>query len=54
MLQLLAAGQSNRAIAEQFVVTIGTVKRHVSNLMAKLGVSSRLAAVARGRELGLL
>ena len=54
VLRLLAAGQSNRAIAEQLVVTIGTVKRHVSNLMAKLGVTSRLAAVARGRELGLV
>ncbi len=54
VLRLLAAGQSNRAIAERLVVTIGTVKRHVSNLMAKLGVTSRLAAVVRGRELGLV
>ena len=54
VLRLLAAGQSNRAIAERLVVTIGTVKRHVSNLMAKLGATSRLAAVVRGRELGLV
>ncbi len=54
VLRLLAAGRSNRAIAETLVVTVGTVKRHVSNLMGKLGVESRLAAVARGRDLGLV
>ncbi|NTV64470.1 MAG: hypothetical protein HGA65_13160, partial [Oscillochloris sp.] len=54
VLRLLAAGRSNRAIAEALVVTVGTVKRHVSNLMGKLGADSRLAAVARGRDLGLV
>ena len=44
----------NRAIAEQLVVTLDTVKRHVSNLFAKLQVANRTQAVARARELGLL
>jgi LuxR family maltose regulon positive regulatory protein len=54
VLRLLAAGRSNRTIAAELIVTVGTVKRHVSNLMAKLGAESRLAAVARARELGLI
>ncbi len=54
VLRLLAAGRSNQAIAEELVVAIGTVKRHVSNIMGKLQVESRLEAVARARELGLL
>jgi LuxR family transcriptional regulator, maltose regulon positive regulatory protein len=36
------------------VVTLDTVKRHVSNLFSKLGVANRTQAVARARELGLL
>jgi LuxR family maltose regulon positive regulatory protein len=54
VLGLLAAGAPNRAIARQLVVTLDTVKRHVSNLFAKLGVANRTQAVARARELGLL
>jgi LuxR family maltose regulon positive regulatory protein len=54
VLQLLAAGASNRAIAEQLVVTPETVKKHLSHLFDKLGVANRTQAVARARELGLL
>jgi ATP/maltotriose-dependent transcriptional regulator MalT len=54
VLGLLAAGAPNRAIAKQLVVTLDTVKRHVSNLFSKLGVANRTQAVARARELGLL
>jgi LuxR family transcriptional regulator, maltose regulon positive regulatory protein len=54
VLALLATGKSNRAIAEELVVTLDTVKRHVTNLFNKLGVASRVQAVARARELGLL
>lgn len=54
VLRLLDAGRSNRAIAAELVVAEGTVKRHVANLCAKLGVESRLEAVARARLLGLL
>jgi hypothetical protein len=51
---LLAAGVPNRAIAEQLVVTLETVKKHLSHLFDKLGVANRTQAVARARELGLL
>jgi LuxR family maltose regulon positive regulatory protein len=54
VLGLLAAGASNRAIAEQLVVTQDTVKKHLSHLFDKLGVANRTQAVARARELGLL
>jgi LuxR family transcriptional regulator, maltose regulon positive regulatory protein len=50
----LAAGQTNRGIAEELVVTLDTVKRHVSNILAKLQVTNRTQAVARARQLGLL
>ncbi|HSH80014.1 MAG TPA: LuxR C-terminal-related transcriptional regulator, partial [Herpetosiphonaceae bacterium] len=53
VLRLLAAGRSNQAIAQELVVAIGTVKRHVSNILSKLQVESRLEAAARARELGL-
>ena len=54
MLRLLATGRPNRAIAKELVVTLDTVKRHVSHLFNKLGVTNRTQAVARARELGLL
>jgi LuxR family transcriptional regulator, maltose regulon positive regulatory protein len=54
VLQLLAAGAPNRAIAERLVVTPETVKKHLSHLFAKLGVANRTQAVAQARELGLL
>ena len=54
VLHLLAAGRSNQAIAQELVVEIGTVKRHVSNIMDKLQVESRLEAVARARALGII
>jgi len=54
VLELLAAGRSNQAIADQFVVTLDTVKKHVSHILGKLGAASRTEAVARARELGLI
>ena len=54
VLRLLAAGASNRVIAEQLVVTLETVKKHLSHLFDKLGVANRTQAVARARQLGLL
>jgi LuxR family transcriptional regulator, maltose regulon positive regulatory protein len=54
VLELLAAGAPNRAIAKELVVTVDTVKRHVSHLFSKLEVANRTQAVARARELGLL
>jgi DNA-binding NarL/FixJ family response regulator len=46
VLRLLATGATNRAIADQLVLSERTVDRHVSNIFGKLGVSSRAAATA--------
>lgn len=54
VLQALARGLSNREIAAQLVITEGTVKNHVSNLIDKLGVRDRTQAVLKGQELGLI
>ena len=54
VLQHLAAGLTNRQIAEQMVVSLNTVKAHTRRLYAKLGVSSRTQAVARARQHHLL
>lgn len=54
VLRLVAGGASNRAIATELTVAIGTVKKHLNNIFGKLGVSNRTEAVARARELGLL
>jgi LuxR family maltose regulon positive regulatory protein len=51
VLTLIEAGCSNQDIANQFVISIPTVKRHISNIYAKLGVKSRTQAVAIGKEL---
>jgi LuxR family transcriptional regulator, maltose regulon positive regulatory protein len=54
VLHLLAQGWSNQEIAEALVVTVETVKRHVSSLLSKLGVDNRTQAAMRARSLGLL
>jgi LuxR family transcriptional regulator, maltose regulon positive regulatory protein len=53
VLTLIESGHSNQAIAAQLVISITTVKRHISNIYAKLGVTSRTQAVACTRELQL-
>ncbi len=53
VLAALAKGLSNREIAGQLVITEGTVKNHVSNLIAKLEVRDRTQAVLKAQELGL-
>ncbi len=54
ILGLLAIGLSNREIAERLVVSENTIKTHLEHLYGKLEVPSRLRAIARARELGLL
>jgi ATP/maltotriose-dependent transcriptional regulator MalT len=51
VLKLIEAGCSNQDIAEKLVISNATVKRHISNVYAKLGVKSRTQAVAIGKEL---
>jgi LuxR family maltose regulon positive regulatory protein len=52
VLQLLALGLSNRAIANELVTTQATVKSHVHHLIEKLGVANRAQVVVRAHELG--
>jgi LuxR family maltose regulon positive regulatory protein len=54
VLHLIAAGLTNREIADQIVIAVSTVKWHINHLYAKLGVHTRTQALARARELGLL
>jgi LuxR family maltose regulon positive regulatory protein len=54
ILRLLAVGLSNRAIAERLVISIGTTKSHVHRILKKMGSESRMQAVAKARELGML
>jgi LuxR family maltose regulon positive regulatory protein len=50
---LIVAGKSNQEIAEELVISAGTAKWHVHNILQKLGVSNRPQAIARARELGM-
>ncbi len=54
ILQLLAAGKSNQEIAQERVLTLNTVKKHVANILSKLGVANRTQAVAEARIKGWL
>ena len=54
VLTLLAAGNSNKQIAQQLAVSPNTVKSHVANLFAKLEVARRTEAILRARELGMI
>jgi ATP/maltotriose-dependent transcriptional regulator MalT len=54
VLRQLAAGRSNREIAERLVVSLNTVKTHLKHLYSKLAVNSRLQASTRAREPRLL
>ncbi|MFL5657719.1 MAG: LuxR C-terminal-related transcriptional regulator [Ktedonobacteraceae bacterium] len=54
VLRELAHGASNQEIGDGLVIAADTVKRHVSNILAKLEASNRMHAVARARHLGLI
>lgn len=54
VLRLIAAGRSNREIADDLFLAVNTVRSYSQQLYSKLGVSSRTQAIARARDLGLL
>jgi DNA-binding CsgD family transcriptional regulator len=54
VLRLLAAGHSNREIADALFVSLPTVKGHVTSIMGKLGLESRTAAIAYAHRHGLI
>ena len=54
VLRLVAAGLSNRQIARQLIISLGTAKTHIHNIYAKLEVRNRTQAVARAREIQLI
>ena len=54
VIRLLAAGRQNKEIAADLYVSVNTVKKHVTHIFDKLGVTNRTAATARARELKLL
>jgi ATP/maltotriose-dependent transcriptional regulator MalT len=54
VLELLAAGRSNKEIASRLNVSPNTVKTHVAKLFDKLEVRRRTEAILRARELGMI
>ena len=54
ILRFIAVGMSNLEIAQQIVITVGTVKWHLANIYGKLNVHSRTQALVQARNLGLL
>jgi LuxR family maltose regulon positive regulatory protein len=51
VLNLIVAGMSNQEIADELVISVGTAKWHVHNVLQKLGAKNRSQAIARAREL---
>ncbi len=54
VLRLVARGASNKEIADMLVIAEGTVKNHLTNILAKLEARDRMQAVLKARELGLI
>jgi len=54
ILRLLGQGASNKEIADHLVITVGTVKNHLTNIMAKLSVRDRTQAALKAKELGII
>jgi two-component system, NarL family, response regulator DegU len=54
VLGLMKLGRTNRQIAADLVISLGTSKNHVEHIIAKLGVSARTQAVVRALEVGIL
>ena len=54
LLRLIAAGMTNRSIADELMVSVNTVKTHARNIYGKLGVGNRTEATSRARDLALI
>ncbi len=54
VLRLIAQGATNQEVAEQLVITVGTVKSHINHILGKLDAHNRTEAVAHARSLGLI
>jgi DNA-binding NarL/FixJ family response regulator len=54
ILRLIASGYNNKEIADELVITEGTVKNHVTTILGKLGVRDRTQAVLKAKELRLV
>ncbi|HLO30945.1 MAG TPA: LuxR C-terminal-related transcriptional regulator [Anaerolineales bacterium] len=54
VLHLMALGRTNQEIAQQLIVSRGTIKAHTASIYRKLEVANRTEAVARARQLGIL
>jgi LuxR family maltose regulon positive regulatory protein len=54
VLRHVSEGISNQEIADRLIISTGTVKTHIHNILGKLNVQSRTQAIARARELGLI
>jgi DNA-binding NarL/FixJ family response regulator len=53
VLRLVAAGKSNPQIADELVISLNTVQRHVSNILAKTGLANRTEAASYATRNGL-
>jgi DNA-binding NarL/FixJ family response regulator len=53
VLRLIAAGKSNPQIADELVISLNTVQRHVSNILAKTGLANRTEAASFATRNGL-
>ncbi len=54
ILRLVSTGLSNKEIADKLVIAEGTVKNHLTNILAKLSAKDRMQAVIKGRDLGII
>ena len=54
VLELIAEGHSNQAVADKLFISLNTVKTHARKINTKLGVKNRTQAIAKARELGIL
>jgi DNA-binding NarL/FixJ family response regulator len=54
VLEFMSLGMTNRDIAGELVISVGTTKNHAEHIIAKLGVSDRTQAVVQALEMGLI